>query len=76
MPADLLPRLVEAEAGAARRRVIESNRDWLATDEAAYVTGATIVVDGGQIAINGELPERTPAGDPPTMPAAASSVEP
>jgi len=49
---------------------------WLATDEAAYVTGATIVVDGGQIAINGELPERTSAADPSAVPAAPSSVEP
>lgn len=29
---------------------------WLASAEAAYVTGATIVVDGGQIALNGDLP--------------------
>jgi NAD(P)-dependent dehydrogenase (short-subunit alcohol dehydrogenase family) len=29
---------------------------WLASDEAAYITGATIVVDGGQIAVNGDLP--------------------
>ena len=34
MPADLVPRLVEAADEAERRRVIESNRAWLATDEA------------------------------------------
>lgn len=39
---------------------------WLASEEAAYVTGATIVVDGGQIAINGDLPGDPPAAAPPT----------
>jgi len=48
---------------------------WLATEEAAYVTGATIVVDGGQIAINGELPERPSAEDPATVSASASSLD-
>src|SRR3989442_11692262 len=34
MPADLVPRLVEAADEAERRRVMGSNRAWLATDEA------------------------------------------
>jgi CHAT domain-containing protein len=34
MPVDLVPRLVDAKTEAARRRVIESNRERLATDEA------------------------------------------
>ena len=29
---------------------------WFASDEAAYITGATIVVDGGQLALNGDIP--------------------
>lgn len=32
---------------------------WLSSDEAAYITGTTIVVDGGQIALNGDLPLRS-----------------
>src|SRR5262245_9696403 len=34
MPTDLLPRLVDAKNEAERRRVIESNRERLASDEA------------------------------------------
>jgi len=38
---------------------------WLASDEAAYITGATIVVDGGQIALNGDLPDAAPRSADP-----------
>jgi glucose 1-dehydrogenase len=46
---------------------------WLSSDEAAYVTGATIVVDGGQIAVNGDLaPTVSPAT--PRDPAGGASA--
>jgi len=32
---------------------------YLASREAAYITGATLVVDGGQLALNGDLPDAT-----------------